>query len=101
MKLDFSYSSEGDGLTTFLAASVQERLIFEKYFFALNFAAINQERLLIESDHYWRGYGNLNIHSNFSPIGVLSPKSLTFANFHGYFFNHRRFLIGKHVLLIP
>ena len=28
MKLDFSYSSEGDGLT-FLVASVQERLIFE------------------------------------------------------------------------
>ena len=49
MKLDFSYSSEGDGLT-FRAASVQERLIFEKYFFALIFAAINQERLLIESD---------------------------------------------------
>ena len=39
------------------AASVQERLIFEKYIFALIFAAINQERLLIESDHYWSGYG--------------------------------------------
>ena len=39
------------------AASVQERLIFEKYFFALIFAAINQERLLIKSDLYWRGYG--------------------------------------------
>ena len=56
LEFDFSYSSEGDGLT-FRAASVQERLIFEKYFFALIFAAINQERLLIKSDHYWRGYG--------------------------------------------
>ena len=28
MKLEFSYSSEGDGLT-FLVASVQERLVFE------------------------------------------------------------------------
>ena len=40
------------------AANVQERLVFKKYFFILIFAAINQERLLFESVHYWRGYGS-------------------------------------------
>ena len=39
------------------AANVQERLVFKKDFFILIFAAINQERLLFESVHYWRGYG--------------------------------------------
>ena len=42
------------------AANVQERLVFKKDFFILIFAAINQERLLFESVHYWRGYGKLN-----------------------------------------
>ena len=42
------------------AANVQERLVFKKYFFILIFAAINQERLLFESVHYWRGYGSFS-----------------------------------------
>ena len=38
---------------------------------------------------------------HFSPISVLSPKFLTLAKFHDYFFKHKRFLIGKHGLQIP
>ena len=38
-------------------ATVQERLIFGNYFFKLDFGATIQERLVIESDLYWRGYG--------------------------------------------
>ena len=43
--------------TKFGAAIVQERPLFKKYFFNLNFAAIIRERPLFKSDHYWRGYG--------------------------------------------
>ena len=39
------------------AASFQEQLQLEKYFLNLFFAVIIQERLLIESATYWRGYG--------------------------------------------
>ena len=44
-------------ITKFLAAIVQERPLFKKYFFNPKFAAIIQERPLFESDRYWRGYG--------------------------------------------
>ena len=36
------------------ADTVQERLIFENYFFKLDFAATIQEWLVIVSDLYWR-----------------------------------------------
>ena len=51
------------------AASVQERLVFEKYFFNSDFAATIQERLLIESDLYWRAYGIrlFSLKSQFKP----------------------------------
>ena len=40
-----------------VAALVQERPLFRKYFINSNFAAIIQERPLFESNRYWRGYG--------------------------------------------
>ena len=46
-------------ITKYDAAIVQERPLFKKYFFNPNFAAIIQERLLFESDCYWRWYGTL------------------------------------------
>ena len=50
-------------ITKFLAAIVQERPLFKKYFFNPKFAAIIQERPLFKSDRYWRGYGTC-LHAN-------------------------------------
>ena len=61
-------------ITKFLAAIVQERPLFKKYFFNPKFAAIIQERPLFKSDRYWRGYGTTMI-AFISHIQVQLPSA--------------------------
>ena len=65
-------------ITKFLAAIVQERPLFKKYFFNPKFAAIIQERPLFESNRYWRGYGR------YEPLLQLSYSiySMDFKRLH-------------------